>query len=298
MEHFSDNKLTRIGVFFDGNYFFHVSNYYCYHHPRKQRLSVTGIHDFVRHKVAQEEAANFRFCQVVSSHYFRGRSSANEALNRNSLYNERAFDHVLMNAGVVTHYLPFGPAGEKGIDVWLALEAFEQSIYKKFNVVVLIASDGDYVPLVRKLNALGVRVMVLGWDFEYEIEGEQRSTTTSQKLLDEATYPTMMHTIIDDKAKSRETHISNLFVPQKDLKKIDDDRGPLQQNEVKGSRSSGTIKALKQGYGFIKDDAGGADLYFHASDCEVDYDDLVEGLKVTFASGANDKGRHARSVGA
>jgi hypothetical protein len=27
-----DSKLTRIGVFYDGNFFFHVSNYYHYSH--------------------------------------------------------------------------------------------------------------------------------------------------------------------------------------------------------------------------------------------------------------------------
>ena len=29
-----DGKLTRIGIFYDGNFFFHVSNYYHYHHER------------------------------------------------------------------------------------------------------------------------------------------------------------------------------------------------------------------------------------------------------------------------
>ena len=28
----SDSKLTRIGVFYDGNFFFHVSNYYLTRH--------------------------------------------------------------------------------------------------------------------------------------------------------------------------------------------------------------------------------------------------------------------------
>ncbi len=41
----------------------------------------------------------------------------------------------LMSEGVTTHYLPLrnfgGRREEKGIDVWLALEAFELAIYKK-----------------------------------------------------------------------------------------------------------------------------------------------------------------------
>ncbi|RCU33026.1 NYN domain-containing protein, partial [Acinetobacter baumannii] len=57
---------------------------------------------------------------------------------------------------------------EKGIDVWLALEALEQSYYKHYDFVVLLAGDGDYLPLLRKLNAFGIRVMLLFWEFEYE----------------------------------------------------------------------------------------------------------------------------------
>ena len=67
----------------------------------------------------------------------------------------------------MTHYLPITAGGEKGIDVWLALEAFELAVHKRFDVVALIAGDGDFVPLLRKLNTMGTRVMLLGWDFKY-----------------------------------------------------------------------------------------------------------------------------------
>ena len=92
---------------------------------------------------------------------------AGDAEDRDLLYKERVFDDVLVREGVTTHYLPLSREGEKGIDVWLALEAYELAIYKRYNVVVLVASDGDFLPLVRKLNTLGTRVMILGWDFKY-----------------------------------------------------------------------------------------------------------------------------------
>ncbi len=215
-----DNKLMRIGVFYDGNYFFHVSNYYNYEHPRKARLSVSGLHDFIRHQVAKSENTDTRLCQVVDSHYFRGRLSSYEAEGQNKLLSERIFDDILMNEGVVTHYLPLknreGRYEEKGIDVWLALEAFELSIYKKFNVVVLVASDGDYVPLIRKLNTLGIRVMVLAWDFEYADErtGKLKKTTTSIELLEEVTYPIPMQEVIENKVNRNDPVVNGLFVPK------------------------------------------------------------------------------------
>src|SRR5690606_38287374 len=84
---------------------------------------------------------------------------------------------------------------------------------KRFNVLVLIAGDADYIPLIRKINSLGTRVMVLGWDFEYTDElGNARSTTTSVDLLEEVTYPVLMHEIIDNKTKRSDPIINNLFI--------------------------------------------------------------------------------------
>lgn len=109
-------NVTKIGVFYDGNFFSHVSNYYAYAHPRRARIDIEGLHDFIRHKAADEEQTDIRHAQIVDAHYFRGRRSADEA----NLYGERVFDTVLMRAGVVTHYLPLTSRGEKGVDVWLA----------------------------------------------------------------------------------------------------------------------------------------------------------------------------------
>ena len=163
-----NDTLTRIGIFYDGNFFHVVNSYYAYHHERRSRISLNGLHEFIRQRVAREERVEARLCRVVDVHYFRGRFSADEANDAGKLYSERVFDDVLIRQGVTTHYLPMGHAGtEKGVDVWFALEAFELAIYKRFDVCVLIAGDADYVPLARKLNTLGTRVMVVGWDFEY-----------------------------------------------------------------------------------------------------------------------------------
>lgn len=296
----SDNKLTKIGVFYDGNYFAHVSNYYCYHHARRKRISVSGLHAFVRARVAQEEAVDERFCQIVDSHYFRGRVSAAEAQSKNILFNERQFDQILMNEGVVTHYLPLGPSGEKGIDVWLALEVFELAIFKRFNVVVLIACDGDYVPLVRKLNTLGIRVMVLGWDFEITgQDGLIRKTVTSQKLLNEATYPVMMSSIIDDKTQSSRSMINDLFVipfegkPTAPPPRMINPEDLPEEDEL----CHGKIKAIKDGYGFISMDDSGPDCFFYWGDVEdFDFNELEPGMEVDFFVESNEKGLVAKRI--
>lgn len=210
-----EDRLTRIGIFYDGNYFSHVSNYYLFNHERRARISIEGLHRFVRRQVAESEGTDERYCQVVDAHYFRGRLSASEAQERDSLYGERLFDEVLMRAGVTTHYMPLSSSGQKGIDVWFALEAFELAMYKRFTVSVLVTGDGDYVPLVRKLNTLGTRMMLLGWNFEYNgKDGQPRTTRTSQALIEEVTYPVLMGRIIEDRSRRNDPIVRNLFVPR------------------------------------------------------------------------------------
>jgi cold shock CspA family protein/uncharacterized LabA/DUF88 family protein len=291
MENLKPAGLTRIGVFYDGNYFLHVSNYYNYNHPRKARISIKGLHQFIRHQVAQEEGTDVHMCQIVDAHYFRGRLNAQEAaLKGNLLYYDRVFDDILMYEGVTTHYLPIkgstiNSKQEKGIDVWLALEAFEQSFYKRFNVVVLITSDGDYVPLIRKLNTLGTRVMVLSWDFEYtNDEGVKMVTRTSQDLLEEVTYPVAMHELIENRVRRNDTSVSNLFVQPSPAK-----AAPQINIEIpEGEKHRSTIHSLKNGYGFINYPPN--NLFFHFSSLyDTDFNDLREGDEVEFMIDYNEK---------
>lgn len=296
-----NDKITRIAVFYDGNYFLHVSNYYYYEHARQSRINISGLHDFIRYQVAKEENIDPKFCHVVDAHYFRGRLNAYEARELGKLYSDRQFDDILMSEGVVTHYLPlksrYGKKEEKGIDVWLALEAFELSILKKFNVVALIASDGDYVPLVRKLNTLGTRVMLLSWDFEFNDQDVSKTyqTRTSQDLLEEVTYPIPMHEIIDNRITRNEPIINNLFVPR-DIR----DHIPASQRKPSipldaEARQSYIVSLSRNGFGFIA--AQPNNLYFHSTDLTTgNFNDLNDGDLVEFMLGKNEKGECARNV--
>jgi cold shock CspA family protein len=282
-----DNRLTRIGVFYDGNYFAHVSNYYLYHHQRRARISMSGLHEFIRQQVAEREGSEPRHCQIVDAHYFRGRLRAQEAEDRGLLLRERSFDDVLMREGVVTHYLPLGPqGGEKGIDVWLALEAYELAIHKRFQVTVLLTCDGDFLPLVRKLNSLGTRVMVLGWAFKWvDQDNQERETRTAQVLMNEVTYPVLMHELIDDPARRSDPLINGLFLAPREPRPV------AAPPSSEGDLLDGRVQSLKDGYGFITPASGGPNLFFfHAHLRDTDFNELQPGDRVRFRVGANERG--------
>ena len=296
------SDLVRIGIFYDGYYFYKVSNYYKYEHPKKARISIAGLHDFIRNEAVKISGAEFKQCQIVDAHYFKGRSSAREMGDK--VQSERIFEDILMRENIVTHYLPLriGPNNtlqEKGIDVWLALEAYEMAIYKKFDIIVLVVCDGDYVPLVRKLNTLGTHVMLISWEFDYYSEnGRIETTRTSQQLLEEVYHPVSMSHIID--GNQFDTFINNLFVIDKDnYFSIGAAVGaggwpspannglapepvmPAPEKKEDDSLVSAILN-VKEGYGFIEDRAVN-NVFFHYSTVEnADFNDLKPGMKVRY----------------
>jgi hypothetical protein len=152
----------------------------------------------------------------VEAHYFRGRSI--KSGNEKAIVGERFFEDALTKEGVNLHYLPLirsanNELKEKGIDVSLALDAYKKATTKAFDILVLIAGDGDYLPLVRELQTISVPidVMLLSWDFECA-NGDV--TMTSQDLLEEVKYPIQMANVIDDRLNLKKPVILGLFEPR------------------------------------------------------------------------------------
>jgi uncharacterized LabA/DUF88 family protein len=213
-------QLSRIAIFIDGNYFYNVSNFYKFQHYRGKRLSIVGLQNFVRSEVADRMSLDQASCQIVEAHYFRGRYSAYSADEASKLKDDRIFDDVLTKAGVIQHYTLLDEGGpviqEKGIDVWLALEAYDLAVHNRYDILCMVAGDGDYVPLVRKINGLGLRVLLLAWDLLFppneETTGRRpRDIRASAQLIDACTDPIMMNSLIEDRARKDSILINGLF---------------------------------------------------------------------------------------
>ena len=328
------NRITRIGVFYDGNFFSHVSDYYRYHHERRARISMQGLHDLLCDEIGKHDQTDSRFCQIVEAHYFRGRFPAEASERHGALLGERKFEDALIKAGVTPHFLliPSHDNGagnarvprEKGIDVWLALEAFERA--EHLEVVVLITGDGDFVKLVHKLNTRGTRSVVTVWDFE--LDDERTGTRTAQSLIDAVTYPIMMHAVITDRARRSDPLVERLFIPSSTQagdqagrvgQPAEPGRGEHEHTPAVEGRSStttdrvadyqpstrnegaeplrsdlprlqGTVVSLPydKSYGFIRPDSGGDNRFFHSSEVmDGGFSALTHGDRVTFTPATN-----------
>jgi uncharacterized LabA/DUF88 family protein/cold shock CspA family protein len=280
--------LFRVAVFYDGYYFYLASNYYTYIHWRKSRLRIEGIHEYIRQYLAEAEGLDLKQVQIVDAHYFRGKLSAEEASARGDLlYSERLFEDVLMDSGITTHFLPIrevkGRMIEKGIDVWFALEVYENVRLNAYDYVVLVTGDGDFVPLVKKLNLAGVKTVLAYWNYEYaEEEGDRKIISqASQELIDWVYMPLCMSDVIDEDPHGKSQIINDLFVApaKRQFASVREALGALPD---KGERREGTILSLKTGYGFIK--APEINNVFFRYDAleNVDFNDLQQGDLVEY----------------
>ncbi len=211
-------KTTRIAVFYDGNFLLHSSNYYNYIHSVRRRISIGGLQRFFRSYMCKEFGLDQQNTRISQSHYFRGRLNATDAAARgNQLYNDRVFDEILMSEGVNIHYLPLRNNGsrreESGTNVWLSLEAYQRALLGEYEIVVLVVADTDYVPLLRKLQLTGVKVVVAGWDFEYTSdEGVFMTTRTSHEVRVLSDLSMHMADIIDNGLEQNDPAVVGMFV--------------------------------------------------------------------------------------
>lgn len=312
-------NVIKIGVFYDGNYLYHVSNFYVFHHRNHMRLSISGLHEFVREEVARREHTTPEFCRIVDAHYFRGRYTTPVVEQKGWIRGERIFEDVLMYNGITTHFWPMIEGNEKSVDVALALEAYEMTHLRHYDVCVLVAGDSDYAPLVQKIQATGTRVMVLGWEFEFSNErGLRHETHVSKKLMGDAIYPVLMSDIIESGQYGPSSKVS-LFVerssnandPEEDEASDyfeDDMEGdeldsmdsqPMESPEInEGDLIYGHIVLLNpQGWGFIAPENSGVDIFFCYADLQdITFDRLRHNDRVSYTEGRNEKGPIARTI--
>lgn len=95
-----------------------------------------------------------------------------------------------MYSNIITHYYPIAydieleREKEKGIDVWLSLEAYDLAVHKRFDYFILFGGDEDFVPLVRKINSLGITTIIPKVEINEQFaSGRDIVIKASQKLI-------------------------------------------------------------------------------------------------------------------
>ncbi|SEP54295.1 MULTISPECIES: NYN domain-containing protein [Amycolatopsis] len=255
----------RIGVFYDGTWFAHVSDFYATEHLRQARISFGGLHDAFRQYVHVCTGADLDNCVMTEAHYIRGRSTTPSTV----------FDNVLDNAGITRHDVELADGREKGADVYLALEVWERATTTPLEFVVLITGDADFVPLVTRLISRGVRVVVPVINAVADRPTSGPSTLRTAPQLASATKD---HPTFDELFLASEHDDYPLRYPF-----VRNPSSAAAPSTNPAGRWRGTVTGWRQGQtsGFITDNRGGS--WFVSRDELPDgYDNLDVGTPVSF----------------
>lgn len=283
------NKIS-VAIFYDGNYLSRVSKYYSSNNIVKYKLNIDVLHNYIKREVAAIANDMLSDIYVASSHYFRSRHSASEAVHRkNQLFKDRITDDILRSLNVESHFTPYCTKSNSGDDAlicnWLSLELLDEHSVKNFDFVVLVAGSSSYFPLLNKLTSKGIDIMVVGWDIV--LFGENHSDIkTCDRLFEIANYNIVVNSVLDNGNEE----LNDLLTPI-----VNSSRPVVAQpieeieEEDSGEREISEVLSLKPNFGFIR--FPNNNLFFRASDYLGDYNELAVGDTVEFVVETNEDGQ-------
>jgi uncharacterized LabA/DUF88 family protein/cold shock CspA family protein len=284
------NQQVNVLFAYDGGYLRIARQYYRNEHDLGAWLNLNALHELICKRIANWLKIPNKQVRVTEAHLYAGRPDTEFMRSRGSLMEEVVeFDGSLYAAKIVTHYRRLRPpangraVAEKGVDVALSLATYRQVQTGMVDVVVLVAGDADFVPLLDVLQMQKIPVLVVAFDFCYLNDaGTEVRTGCSEDLKNLATWTIDLSEEINQRNRSSE--IKALFpvvVPPSSNRK----------------RLFGVITTLKTGYGFVRGNDGVDRFFFYGSlVAGTNFKDLVEGQQVSFVHGTTDRGPSALDV--
>ncbi|MDR2887916.1 MAG: NYN domain-containing protein [Bacteroidales bacterium] len=202
--------FLRIGVFYDGSFFVYAQNYFW-----RQNYGWLKYEQF--HKLlelyVETKMQGYSDYKIVYSAWFQGLHKQSLASDDN-LRSDRKRHNELLFAGIECKNLTMSASqGEKGIDVYMALETLQVGLDGKIDVAILITGDGDFVPLVRTLMKNGIRVGIAF--FEYA--DDEHKSFVSEKLVNAANFAVNINSLEND--RDFKTDFKMIFKHSEDFKK-------------------------------------------------------------------------------
>ena len=226
-------KQIKIGIFYDGNYFRHVNNYYQY--TKKQWINLKKFHEFIQDTVAKEKYIKPESCQILSKHCFMGEHSIMD-VPISQIAKQRCFKEYLEEEITVNALKLIKMIKEEGemvrvrfkedaVDTKFVLETIRIVEENKLDVVALICGDSDFTSLIQDLKDKKKKTILFFWNLFYKDKNEkEQTTTTSKKLLKEVDYRIPMHTIIDEPTSQYDEIKSQLLCESKFMKSFSDEK--------------------------------------------------------------------------
>jgi uncharacterized LabA/DUF88 family protein len=183
-----ETTKRNFSVFCDGYYFYKIYNHYL---TQKTVFNIEKFIDFIRYEISRYLGISMDQCEANDVHFYIGGVA--------DTYGQKRLEKALVNArlGNNIHRSRLIPTRdgekEKGVDGRLMLDAYKNAVAKKYDVLVLIAGDADFVPLVDDIRELNIPVFLVCW------EEKATQTATAMDLINSVTHALLMNEILQSK---------------------------------------------------------------------------------------------------
>jgi hypothetical protein len=171
----------KIGVYVEGNFWFHLAHYWLHEHEMRVKLRLDGVQDAIRWYAREAFGRPVQHTRIHRSHFVHGPKSTLSP----------AYAKVLDRLGVTRHHMAANPTNNRvlGVRAELILLCYDDAYYDDLDMVALITGDDEYRPLVDRLVAEKVKVLIpqIETDFTDNRTGDKRWLATSSHLCGAAT---------------------------------------------------------------------------------------------------------------
>jgi len=187
----------------DGFSFKRINDFYKFEHKRHSRLNIAAMETYLRYEIERrfEWKSDFESLTVEKHFYYSSKTSKISQKDPD-------FEKSLMNAGYAIHY-----ASRNIFAEWIMAREL-----RKFDIFVLLSTQGEYVDIFRHAKLCNIPSMLIGWESCCRNSaGENSKWKTHKGLVENASYYSPLEKMLNrsnSKAQSLPEIMFETFFPK------------------------------------------------------------------------------------
>jgi hypothetical protein len=182
-------------VFFivDGYTLKKANDYYRLYHPCHTPLDFRAIKNWARKEALRLFTPVSRYAQM-QCHYYHPYKDPQMYCHSHGI---SCLERELRYTGFQIHYCEqIGPDGVKP-NMSLMEDVMMFATYSRMDALVLLSSQRQFAPLPEKLSAMGIKTLLMGWNFQYVKNDRNVVWKTDRNLKENATFYVAMDCVAE-----------------------------------------------------------------------------------------------------
>jgi len=169
----------------DGFSFKRISDFYRYEHNRRSRLSIAAMEIYLRYEIQRKFEWKSDFENMtIEKHFYHPSENPQRAFYKSDVKEAiLKFERNLTDSGYAVHYAQtanmLNPKPNKSIFMdWVIASGF-----KKFDIFVLLSTQGQYANILRQTKQCKINSMLIGWESVCRNSSGENSRWKTDKTL-------------------------------------------------------------------------------------------------------------------